>query len=353
MNAERVAGAEFVFRFLVGAAAVVVILAGMRASTGVLVPFLLALFITVLATPPFFWLKRQGIHSILALLVMVIVIASVFSLGGALINNSIRDFLRKMPDYQAKFSVQVQNTIIWLNEHGMEVSQSAVSEQLNPAALFQYTGTLLSAASGVLGQTAIVLLVVIFMLFEAAILPRKIRSLSGIHPQTYEQLERAVLNVRSYMGIKTLMSLLTGFLVFVLLMVMGIDYAILLGVTAFLLNFIPNIGSFMAAVPGVALALLDHGTGAFVVTTIGYTAINVGVSNFVEPRFLGRGLGLSTLVVILSLIFWGWILGPVGMLLSVPLTMVLKIALESVETTRWIGVLMGGVPEAASTDKPG
>ncbi len=323
----------------------VIILAGLRAATGILVPFLLALFITIIVTPVFFWLKRKGVHSVLALLIMFVTLGVISFMGGSLINQSLRDFARKLPGYQIKFREDAIRVIDWLNGHGMEINQEEVLNQLNPSALFQFTGTLVSSVTGILGQSAIVLLIVIFMLFEASIMPKKIRSLPDVTPEIYKQLERSVLDVRSYMGIKTIMSLITGVLVFILLTVMGIDYALLLGTTAFLLNYVPNIGSFMAAIPGVLLALLDkEGLGPAVITAIGYVCINVGIGNFVEPRFMGRGLGLSTLVVILSLIFWGWVLGPIGMLLSIPLTMALKIALESVEATRWIAVLMGGNP---------
>ena len=341
----REKGALFVFRFLVGTSAVVIILAGMKAAAAVLVPFLLALFITIIVTPVFFWLQRRGVSSGSSLVLMFLALGVLSFLGGSLIDESIRDFAGKLPGYQTKFREDAVEVIQWLNTQGMQIDSEEVLQQLNPSALFQFTGSLLAAASGLLGQTFIVLLIVIFMLFEASILPKKIRSLPDITPTMFQQLERSVLDVRSYMGIKSVMSLITGLCVIVLNTVIGIDYALLLGLIAFLLNFVPNIGSFMAAIPAVLLAVLDKdGLGAAGAVVIGYVIINVSISNFIEPRFMGRGLGLSTLWVILSLIFWGWMLGPIGMLLSIPLTMVVKVGLETVEATRWIAVLMGGDP---------
>jgi len=342
----REKGAQFVFRVLVGASAVVIVLAGMKAAAAVLVPFLLALFITIIVTPVFFWLQRRGVNSLISLVLMFVALGFMSFLGGSLIENSVRDFAGKLPGYQVKFRQDAIEVIQWLNTQGMEIDSDEVLNQLNPSALFQFTGSLLAAVSGLVGQTFIVLLIVIFMLFEASILPKKIKSLPDITPTMFKQLERSVLDVRSYMGIKSVMSLVTGLCVIVLNTVLGIDYAILLGLTAFLLNFVPNIGSFMAAIPAVLLALLDQeGLGPATAVVIGYVIINVGISNFIEPRFMGRGLGLSTLWVILSLLFWGWILGPIGMLLSIPLTMAVKIGLESVEATHWIAVLMGGDPD--------
>jgi predicted PurR-regulated permease PerM len=150
-----------------------------------------------------------------------------------------------------------------------------------------------------------------------------------------------VREVRHYLAIKTWISLATGFLVTVFLVSIGLDYAILWGVLAFMLNYIPTLGSIIAAVPAILLAYIQLGGGWAVGVTAGYLAVNLIMGNLIEPRVMGQGLGLSTLVVFLSLLFWGWVLGPVGMVLSVPLTVTLRIALESRQETRWIAVLLG------------
>ncbi len=149
-------------------------------------------------------------------------------------------------------------------------------------------------------------------------------------------------NMRRYMAIKTATSLLTGVLVTSFLSLIGISYPLLWGLLAFLFNYVPNIGSILAAVPPVVLAVVESGSGLgpAAITAIGFVAINCLISFAIEPRYMGQGLGLSTLVVFLSLVFWGWVLGPVGMLLSAPLTMIIKIVLADYEDTRWIAVLM-------------
>jgi len=148
------------------------------------------------------------------------------------------------------------------------------------------------------------------------------------------------------MAIKSWMSLATGIAVFILLAVVGVNYAVLWGLLAFFLNYVPNIGSIIAAIPAILLALIQLGFVKSIIVAGGFVVINLVVGNVIEPRFMGRGLGLSTLVVFLSLLFWGWVLGPVGMLLSVPLTMTAKIALDSREETRWLAILLG--PEIAA-----
>jgi predicted PurR-regulated permease PerM len=125
----------------------------------------------------------------------------------------------------------------------------------------------------------------------------------------------------------------------------GVDYPVLWGVLAFMLNFVPNIGSIIAAVPAVMLALVQWGVSSAVIVAAVYVAVQVMIGSIIEPKFMGRGLGLSTLVVFVSLVFWGWVLGPVGMLLSVPLTITVKLALDSKPETQWLGHLLGPVED--------
>jgi len=139
--------------------------------------------------------------------------------------------------------------------------------------------------------------------------------------------------------------MMTGLIIAIAMWIIGVDYPVLWGVLAFMLNFVPNIGSIIAAVPAVLLAMVQLGLPSALVVAAVYVAVNVLIGNIVEPRFMGKGLGLSTLVVFVSLVFWGWVLGPVGMLLSVPLTITVKLALDSKPETQWLGHLLGPVSD--------
>ena len=218
-----------------------------------------------------------------------------------------------------------------------------------------YLGTATSALSGVLSNVFLILLVVIFILLEATVFPAKVRALPGVSDTDWGRLERVVDEVRRYMSLKTLVSVLTGVLVTVWMWWLGVDYPILLGLLAFLLNYIPNIGSILAGIPGVLLAFVEFGVGSAAMAAVGYLVINTVVGNVIEPRLMGRELGLSPLVILISMIFWGWVLGPVGMLLSVPLTMTVKVAMESSRETRWVALLMGSATpsDASSQSEPG
>jgi predicted PurR-regulated permease PerM len=148
-------------------------------------------------------------------------------------------------------------------------------------------------------------------------------------------------NMNKYISIKTIVSIITGFLIYICLSFIGLDHAIMWALIAFFLNYIPNIGSIIASIPAIIIALIQFNIYYALLVALVYLIINIVMGSIVEPKYLGKELGLSTLIIFLSLIFWGWLLGPVGMLLSVPLTMIMKIALESNDDTRWISILLG------------
>jgi AI-2 transport protein TqsA len=198
--------------------------------------------------------------------------------------------------------------------------------------------------SSVLSNIVLILLTVTFILLEASSFPVKLRAVLGDSQVAFPQFSTFVDSMKRYMVIQTVISLAAGILIGIWLAILGVDFPVLWGLLAFLLNYIPNLGSIIAAIPAVLLALIQLGLGRAALATAGYIVIYFMLGNIVQPRLMGRGLGLSTLVVFLSLIFWGSLLGLVGMVLSIPITMTLKIAFESNASTRWIAVLLGPEP---------
>lgn len=330
-----------VARFMIVMAAFVVVIAGMKSAEALLVPFFLSLFIAVICSPMLRWLKLKGLPGWLSLLIVLsgIVIAGV--LIGAVVGSSIKDFRGDLPHYQERLQALSLNLQSFLGSKGIELPAEMWKEVLNPSVALSFVGTTLASFGNVMTNAVLILLTVIFILAEEVRFSDKILY---AHPEAQKMvraMKQFTHSVNQYMAIKTGLSLLTGFLVMVWLWWLGVDYPALWGLLAFLLNFVPNLGSILAAVPAVLLALIQLGVSEAVFTGLGFLAINGVVGNVLEPRMMGKGLDLSTLVVFLSLVFWGWVLGPVGMLLSVPLTMTVKIALESAEGTRWLGVLLG------------
>lgn len=192
-----------------------------------------------------------------------------------------------------------------------------------------------------LSNAFLILLTVIFILLEASTFQRKIRKAFTDSNAAADRAQEIIGSMQEYIVIKTWISLGTGILIAIWLWFFSVPYFALWGLLAFLFNYIPNIGSVIAAVPAVLIAWLDLSALPAAAAAIGFILVNGVVGNFIEPRIMGKGLGLSPLVVFFSMVFWGWVLGPVGMLLSVPLTMTARIALEGFEDTRWVAILLG------------
>ena len=337
---------------LVTLAAFVVVVAGMKAAAPLLVPFLLALFLSILIAAPFSWLQRRGLPAGVALLVVLgLFIVAVF-LVGRLVGSSVQDFYSSLPVYQARLQDITAGFTTWLGGMGIPVSGELVSGYMDPGKAMKLVADMLNGMVKILTNGFLILVTVIFIMLEAAGFSDKWRVASANAEVSLGRFYAATGNINRYMGIKTLTSLATGIAITVWLAIVGVDYPVLWGVLGFLLNFVPNIGSIIAAVPAVVLALVQLGAGSALLTAAGYLVVNIAIGTFLEPRFMGKGLGLSTLVVFLSLVLWGWVLGPVGMLLSVPLTIAIKIVLDSHEDTRWMAVMLGPhvVPEPAPAD---
>ena len=386
-------------RFLITAAAFVVVVAGMRAAVEIIIPFLLAIFLAIICTPALFWLKGRGISTVFAILIVSLVIMLGGVVFGTILATSIADFTSDREKYTNEFNAKIRNLEekweTWLEEQRErfvpddenevvlenEETQSANTSQPDSLALqappetvdmeiedkepFSLTQmldakkglrliqTLLAQVGNILTKGFLIYLTTIFILLEASILPGKIKAAMKNNIETFDNLATIADDVKKYLAIKTVISFCTGVLITIWLVILGVKYPVVWGLVAFLLNFVPNIGSIIAAVPACILAFLqpELGPGTVALTAMGYLLVNVVIGNFIEPRLMGQRLGLSTLVVFLSLVFWGWVLGPVGMLLSVPLTMAVKIVLQSHPDTRKLAILLDSQKPPANTKK--
>ena len=317
-------------------AAVVVVIAGIKAAEQIAVPFLLAAFIATIAATPVFWLNRFRIPVGTAIAIVGLGLVAVLIGVGALVAQSAAEFQQQLPAYEARLGALLQSPLQRLAGRGIELSP----EFVDASRALDFAGDALLRLGNMLSSGFLILLTVLFILAEASSFPRKLREVLADPDQDMPHFERFADNVNRYIAIKTTVSIATGVFVGVALWIIGVDFPILWGLLAFLLNYVPTIGSVIAAVAPVLLALVQLGVGHAVAVGGVFVVVNVAMGSVVEPRFMGRSLGLSTLVVFLSLVFWGWMLGPVGMLLSVPLTMTAKIALEANPSTNWIAHLL-------------
>jgi predicted PurR-regulated permease PerM len=326
-------------------ASFIIVVAGMRAASVILVPFFLAVFIAVICTPPLFWLQRKGVPKVLALVLILVAILVAGFLFGVLLGPSLNRFLSSLPDYQGRLAAQTAALISWLREKGLNLPQEIVADSFNPGWVMGLAGSILSALSSVLTNTFLILLTVVFMLLEAADFPNKLRLLLKNPERVLATIERFSRDAKRYLVIKTLISATVGVVIWLWLLIIGVDYPVLWGMLSFLLNYVPNIGSIIAALPVALLALVQLGLGAALLTILAFVVVHIVVGNIIEPKLMGKGLSLSTLVVFLAMVFWGWVLGPIGMVLSVPMTSLVKIALESYEETRGIAIMLGSGTE--------
>jgi len=312
-----------------------------------LVPLLVAAFLALITVRPMLWMQRNRVPSILAALIIVSVIMLLLAIVGAVVGTSIAEFTAALPSYQERLDVIVQGFVNLVGRafSGEEALES-VSDMIDPGWAMGLAATLLNSLKDVLTNTFLIIFTMIFILLEASTVETKVAAAFGRSTQSLKRPRVFLANLGRYLGIKTVVSMATGLTAGALTWAIGLDFPLLWGMLAFLLNYVPNIGSIIAAVPAVLLALVQLGPGAASTTAIGFVGINIVFGNVIEPRLMGYGVGLSPLVVFIGLVFWGWVFGPVGMLLSVPLTMTLKLALESDKRTRWIAILIGSERDA-------
>lgn len=342
-------------------AALVLVVTGLKLAQGFFLPVLLAFFVATVSFPITNALRKRGVPRSLAVLMTVLIdfafIAGIIVLGVTLVG----DLQKKWDErYAGQFSQQVRSGAEslagkleqWGVEDSKEKIQLAVENNLvnlqdiRFERIWDFSTGLLGHVVGFFGTSFVVLILTVFMLSEARMFGRRLEAISQAQGPNIERMLSATRDIQRFLAIKTAISLVTGFLAGLLCWAAGLDFYVLWGILAFAFNYIPVVGSLIAGVPPVILALLVAGLPNALLVAGGYLLINNFLGNFIEPMLVGRRFGISTLVVVISVLFWGWVWGPLGMLLAVPLTMMLKVVLDGSEDFRWIGV-------AISSEQPG
>ena len=336
--------------FLIISACIVVVIAGLRLAEDIIKPVLVAIFVAMISLPLQNWLITKKIPSSLAVVLTIVADLLVLTGFGFMVGGSVQGFATEYPKYQAKFIAMAKSTIDWLNTLGLNISSTLVIDYLKDN-VFNYTKTAFIQGFNFITTLVLFFLTLLFVLFEAAVFPAKLARAFGHSIRATGRLDKIKRDVQQYLIVKTLVSVATGILVGVSLKLIGLDFPVLWGLLAFLLNYIPSLGSIIAAVPPMLLALIQLGKGSALAVAIVFIVVNMVLGNLLEPHLMGRRLGLSALVVFLSLVFWGWVWGPAGMILSVPLTMLIKIMLENTPDLRWIAVMLGSGREEHSPKK--
>jgi AI-2 transport protein TqsA len=336
-------------RLLFVLACLVVVVYGLRYASAILLPSALALFLAVLSLPVMIWLRRRGVPSWLAILIPVVMNIAVIGLLLLIASQSVAQFQTRIGFYARELqAIQTSWFEAIEGRTGVRLTDYITMELINPTAVVDLARGAVGRAAQFVGTALMVFLIMAFMLSEATVFPEKFRSIMGDGESNRGRLTKVVTEVQTYLGIKTVVSLATGVVLGAWAWVMNLDFPILLGLLAFLLNYVPTVGSIIAAIPAVLLSLILVGTaGHALLVALGYGVVNTLFGNILEPNLMGRRLGLSTLVVILSLLFWGWAWGPLGAILSVPLTVIVKIWLENTHDLKWVAILLDKSPPPA------
>jgi len=322
-------------------AATTVVVYGLHESRGLLVPLVTAGFITVVSLPIVVWLTDRGFPRWVAVVVAVLVdLAVLFGFGG-LVGGSLGEFYERVPVYQERLTQLSTDAAIWMDHQGFDIDPDTVARGVDQVGVMDLVADLFQRVWALGSKALLVALLVLFMLVEVG--PWRTKMAYVLHKPTLDlpRFARAAREVQTYLVVKSGLSVVTGGLCGGWVFICGVDFPLLWGLLAFFLNYIPTLGMFIATIPPVVVALIQFGPGSAILVLAGYLVINFTLGNFVEPRIMGRALGLSPLVVFLSMVFWGLLWGPIGALVAVPLTMVIKILLASTEDLRWAAVLLG------------
>lgn len=328
-------------RLLTGLAAATLVGVGLRLAAPVLVPIALALFLAILVQPLFGFLRRR-VPTGLAVLATVLVLGAVLALFGLLLLGSLAEIREVGPHYVRALQERVAVTEQWWRAKGIAAADWIPVRWRRPEAIVEFAGGTLVGALHMASGATIVLLTLVFLLVEAAAFPRKVERLPGPVREGFRHLANVSRELQRYLMIKTLMSAVIGLAVGVWVAALGVDFAVLCGLLAFAFHFVPNVGAVLASLPAMVLAFVQYDLSKALVVGVGYLVVGFVLGNLAEPALLGRRLNFSPLAVFLSLVVWGWLWGPVGMFLSVPLTMAIKILLEHSRDWRWLARLLDG-----------
>ena len=345
-------------RVMLGLAATVVVLVGMRLGAPILNPILFAVVLSLLFSPVYAWMRRRGIPAPLALVIMLVGLTILFTGIFLILGVSIARFSGDIASYTGKLNGQVNNIQDLAKSLGL--SSANIQDALKPSDLTAAIGSVLSGVADFMSNLFLILIIVLFLLAEGPAMMNRLRASTGSdHPQV-ERLTVFGRNVVRQLGLRAIVNLVTGAGVTILLLALGVDFPLMWGILAFFLSFIPWIGLPLAVAPAVVLALAEHGIERALLVIAGVIVINILAENALSPMLMGRGLSLSPTVLFIGFIFWAWLLGGPGAFLAAPLTIFLVLMLETFPETRWLASVMGvggsdsdsSAPEGPAPDTP-
>ena len=344
---------SFTLRVLIAIAATGIALAFMRTGAEMINSLFLAWIVVLVASPLLHWLVRKKVPTWLSFILTLVAILAVFLIFILIILFALSRFSEAIPAYLSEFERITASIQEMLTTLGLTGSDSRLFVNfLNPEQLFDLIINFLSGLIGTLGDIVLIALLIVFLLLEAFNAPAKLVEeikAGNAYLQRYFDTSKSL---RVYIYITTIVGLTTGILDTVWFTLLGVDFAVLWGILAFLMSYIPTLGFWLAAIPPSLLALLESGPTTAVLVFVGIVLINGFAENVVKPKYMGEGLNLSPFMVVFSVIFWAAVLGPLGAILGVPMTLLFKqVVLEADEQNRWIARLMSSTRSRESPEE--
>lgn len=345
-------------KFFLTVALIAITLFFMNSVSSLINSVILSAIIVVSATPLLYGLQRKGLHPILAYTITLVLIFVVFSAIVIFVILAVNQFIVAVPTYAAQLEGAINSITEFIRSLGVseEIDLEVITQILEPGKLLGFIVNFFAGLVGGLSDVFLVALIVIFLLVDALGVPGKIAPYIESGDRTVTRISTFGADVRRYVVVTTIVGLATGILDTIFFIIMGVDFPVLWGVLAFFMSYIPTLGFWIALIPPVLLALLESGPAVAIIVFIGIVIINGFAENVVKPKFMGDELDLSPFTVVFSVVFWSAVLGPLGAILSVPITMAVKsLILEPDESNRWLADLMSAKPHdrsVADTEPP-
>jgi AI-2 transport protein TqsA len=331
---------------LLGLASLVVVVAGLRAFGGVLGPVFLGLVLILTVAPMASALRRRGLPGWLGVVVTVVAAYAILLGFVGCLGYAVAEVAGLLPTYAGRVDTLLSSVTAGLASMGVGPTQIETAlSQVNLGSVIGFLQGLLGQMAGTLSVVALILTVLLFMAVDSTTFPDRMRAIAESRPDVVDGLRSFALGTRRFIQVYTVFGLIIAVLDVVVLWVLGVPLALVFGLVSLIANYIPSVGFLIAMVPPALLALL-HGGPELMLAVIGcFAVINVVLQTFVQPRFVGGALGLSITVTFLSVVFWGWVLGALGALLAIPLTLLVKALLVDIDPrTQWIGALLADRP---------
>ncbi|HEY5858553.1 MAG TPA: AI-2E family transporter [Aldersonia sp.] len=340
---------------LLGLAGTVVAIAGAKEFASVIGPTFLALMLTVTVQPLPDWLRRKGLPGWLALLIALLMVWGILAVLVVSLVVSVAKLATLLPTYADDMDQLVANAQDFLQKQGIggEQGQQLISN-VDASKVIDLVGTIVESALGVFSNLLFIIVLLLFMAVDAITYSSRMNVLNRMRPDIAAAFSSFARGTRTYLVVSTIFGLIVAGLDSIALWWLGIPLPILWGILAFITNYIPNIGFVIGLIPPALLGLLQGGPKLMIAVIVVYSVINVTLQSVIQPKFVGDAVGLSVTLTFLSLVFWAWVIGPLGAILAIPLSLMAKALLVDIDpSTRWADVLLTSKVKPDNAERAG